>query len=946
MPRSEPPVWPKAPAAARQTLDTALALAAGDPAAARAMALPLLGQPALHVEAMVLLIDVCRRLGDVQTAARLAGRAARLAPGSGRARTLAAMTLGEAGQPEQALAQALAAQALTPDDAPALVAVVLAALAAARPLAGLPAAVTLCRCPAHPEATALAVGLLDACAGGPAWGVVWTEERAVVGCLRLASAQPPTIVFAVDGAVLGRTSADSLRPGPVPLADFRFAVPPGLPADAAVEVTLAETGPALFGSPVRLPAAGFEHAPAGAGPVPAAPAVAGPPPGGRRKTAAMRSRPALPETVDVVVPVYKGLAETRACLQAILTAAGTVRPRPVVVSDHSPDPALVAWLRGLAAAGRITLLENATNLGFPATANRGMAHGPDRDVVLVNSDALVFDGWLDRLAAAACAAPDIGTATPFSNNATICSYPAFNADNPLPGDISPAALDRLFAQVNAGRVLDIPTGVGFCLYIRRDCLDDVGAFDAAAFGRGYGEENDFCCRAAQSGWRHVLAADVFVVHAGGVSFGAAKDAALARNLAILAKRHPGYLPLVHDFIRRDPALPLRRAVDLARLACHARGPLLLRLCHGKDGGTARRLADEAVELAAAGYATALLAPADPDTADGPDVGDAAGTRVRLTIDGAPGTPNLVFDLPDEQPALTAALKALCTAGVIIHHFLDLPAGVLDLPQTLGVPHEVRVHDYAWFCPRVTLLDDTGLPCHEPDPAACQRCIDVGEPLENAVPPVGDLLTRSTRLLGAAGRVIAPSQDAARRMARHFPSALLDVVPHAEPAFAPPPVPSWLPWDRRSPLRLAVIGAIGRHKGYDVLLSMARDAARRELPLSFAVAGFTQDDYALFATGRVFVSGRYEEGEAADVVRSLGCQAALFLSVWPETWCYTLTEAWRAGLWAVGFDLGAVGERIAGTGWGWRLPPTLNGRAVNDRLLGLFAHPPAPGGRAG
>ncbi|KHK03332.1 glycosyltransferase [Desulfovibrio sp. TomC] len=643
--------------------------------------------------------------------------------------------------------------------------------------------------------------------------------------------------------------------------------------------------------------------------------------------------PNLPEIVDVVVPVYRGLAETRACLQAVLAAAGTVRPHLVVVSDHCPDEALTALMHAMAAAGQITLLENETNLGFPATANRGMAQGPDRDVVLLNSDALVFDGWLDRLAAAANASPDIGTATPFSNNATISSYPAFNIDNPLPGDLAPAALDRLFAAVNAGKRIDLPTAVGFCMYIRRDCLDDAGDFDVAAFGRGYGEENDFCRRSAYLGWRHVLAADVFVVHAGGVSFGATKDAALACNLAVLAKRHPGYLPLVRDFLRRDPVLPLRRAVDMARLAGQARGPLLVRLCHGKDGGTARRLSDEAAELAAAGYATALLAPAAPDEPD---------NRVRLTLDGAAGTPNLVYALPEELPALVADLKALGTAGCIFHHFLDLPEAILNLPAALGLPYEARIHDYAWFCPRITLVDDTGLPCSEPDPAACQRCIDVGEPLETADVPVAQLLARSARLLDAAGRVIAPSGDAVGRMARHFPNAPIAALSHPEPAFAPPPVPAFLPWDGTTPLRLALIGAIGRHKGYDVLLSMARDAARRELPLSFAVAGFTQDDYALFATGRVFVTGRYAEGEAVCVVRELGCQAALCLSVWPETWCYTLTEAWRAGLWTVGFDLGAVGERIAAAGYGWRLPLTLDGRAVNNRLLNLFAHPPAPG----
>ena len=69
-----------------------------------------------------------------------------------------------------------------------------------------------------------------------------------------------------------------------------------------------------------------------------------------------------------------------------------------------------------------------------------------------------------------------------------------------------------------GRTVDLPTAVGFCMCIRRACLDQVGLFDAERFGRGYGEENDFCMRAAGAGWRNVLAGDVFVYHEGAVSF--------------------------------------------------------------------------------------------------------------------------------------------------------------------------------------------------------------------------------------------------------------------------------------------------------------------------------------------------------------------------------------------------------------------------------------------
>ena len=49
--------------------------------------------------------------------------------------------------------------------------------------------------------------------------------------------------------------------------------------------------------------------------------------------------------------------------------------------------------------------------------------------------------------------------------------------------------------MNAGHRVGIPTAVGFCMYIRRECLKEVGEFRAEVFGKGYGEENDFCLRA-------------------------------------------------------------------------------------------------------------------------------------------------------------------------------------------------------------------------------------------------------------------------------------------------------------------------------------------------------------------------------------------------------------------------------------------------------------------
>ena len=56
------------------------------------------------------------------------------------------------------------------------------------------------------------------------------------------------------------------------------------------------------------------------------------------------------------------------------------------------------------------------------------------------------------------------------------------------------------------------------MYVKQEAYELVGEFDAKTFGRGYGEENDFCCRCSMLGYTHVLCDDTFIYHAGTASF--------------------------------------------------------------------------------------------------------------------------------------------------------------------------------------------------------------------------------------------------------------------------------------------------------------------------------------------------------------------------------------------------------------------------------------------
>jgi GT2 family glycosyltransferase/glycosyltransferase involved in cell wall biosynthesis len=265
--------------------------------------------------------------------------------------------------------------------------------------------------------------------------------------------------------------------------------------------------------------------------------------------------------VDVVIPVYRGEKETRDCVESVLKAVTGVRSEVVVIDDASPERALREWLRSLASQGRITLVEHGDNKGFVASASEGMALHPGRDVVLLNSDTEVAAGWLDRLRAHALRDPRIGTITPFTSNGTILGYPRPHVANPLPFGESTASLDARFAAANAGEAVDIPTAVGFCMYVTRRCIESVGVFDVARYGTGYGEEVDFCMRAVRAGLRNVAAADVFVRHVGEVSFRDAGVERRRRAQAIVDQLYPEFQPRLREFLARDPLAPMRARVD-------------------------------------------------------------------------------------------------------------------------------------------------------------------------------------------------------------------------------------------------------------------------------------------------------------------------------------------------------------------------------------------------
>lgn len=601
-------------------------------------------------------------------------------------------------------------------------------------------------------------------------------------------------------------------------------------------------------------------------------------------------------TIDVVIPVYAGLHETLRCVHRVLTAPVTTPHRVVVFNDASPVAELSAMLRSLAARDLITLEQHRINKGFVRTVNQGLRLSPERDVVILNSDTEVYGDWLDRLVAQMQGNPRLASLTPLSNNATICSYPETLSENRLPLEVTPEEIDQLAARANRGRHVVAPTGVGFCMYIRRTALNQTGYLDERRFGRGYGEENDLCQRFIRHGWTNGIACDVYVRHVGSVSFKSEAAERIEKAQTVLARLHPHYRSDVDRFIADDPVWLYRARIDLARLQRLRAERNVLLVCHSRGGGTERHLLEQAHELASKGMGVFELRPLQQSN------------RVSLLHPGVFGLQNLASLPMSETGMLAECLETLNIGQIHIHHLIDFPPEsartLVALSRRLRIRLHLSVHDYHLICPRVNLVNAEGRYCGGPDIKRCTDCLAV-DGMGAKVGPIQSWWESSESLVAAAHRAIVPSGDTARRLAFIAGRGRLDICPHeAEPPprrLGPWPVPP----DER--IRVLVIGAIGKIKGFDVLRQLAEHVRQHNMPIDLSLLGYSMDDGQLAAAG-VHLVGRYFDHELPAKIESQQPHLIFIPSIWPETYCYALSAALGSGHRVAVFDIGAQAER--------------------------------------
>lgn len=610
--------------------------------------------------------------------------------------------------------------------------------------------------------------------------------------------------------------------------------------------------------------------------------------------------------VTIIMPVYNAFDLLTESLDRV-DRHTDVPWHLVVIEDDSSDPRVRPWLRDWAAArtDRVTLLLNEQNLGFIGSVNRALAVAARRGgpVILLNSDALVPQGWASRLLRPLLEDDRIASVTPMSNDATILTVPWIAGRVALQA----GAVDRIDAValcLSSQARAHIPTGVGFCMAMSRAALDQVPALDPV-FGRGYGEEVDWCRKTAATGMIHLGIGNLFVEHRGGGSFGdAAKARALESSAKIISARYPEFDSEVGHFISSDPLMTTRLILALAWAADKDPDPIHVYLGHSLGGGAEHWLAARIAERTRQDRPTIVIRVGGTRRFS-IELHDSGGVLAGQT-DEIDLVRNLILTVPRR--------RVLYSCGVGDERPWELPSLLCDLSADEGSTLEILFHDYFPISPSLNLLNAdgryTGIPPADSTDSAHQIASPDGQ--------VGLLSWRAQwqAAVRQAEQLTVFSNSSSKIVLAVWPEARSKIacLPH-EVLFEMPPL---APVKNGGAGTLGILGAIGAVKGAQLVSDLAYYLDLQPKAPRLVIVGEFDHSFALPPS--VKVTGRYEPATLPKVLSSYGITAWLMPSVWPETFSFTTREMLATGLPVMAFDLGAQGEAVREAANGYIVAP--------------------------
>ncbi|TVR12243.1 MAG: glycosyltransferase [Phormidium sp. GEM2.Bin31] len=623
--------------------------------------------------------------------------------------------------------------------------------------------------------------------------------------------------------------------------------------------------------------------------------------------------------IAIIVPIFNAYNELCQCLESL--AKNTYTPAQLIlIDDGSTDARVASKLEQFSqTTTNVLVSRNEKNLGYTASINKGIHLAEGADIVLLNSDTVVTPGWLRNLKIAAYSAVDIATVTALSNNAGAFSIPEDRVNNSIPSWIDQQSFARWVTQESLALYPDIPTGNGFCFYIRRDALNDLGLFDEQAFPRGYGEENDFCFRALTQGWRNIIDDRTVIYHVRSASFGEHKAQLAEAGRQIIDQRYPEYAKAVRSAFTDSSVMATLRFNIRQNLHHYPRFclPRVLYVIHSESGGTPQTTRDLIMKITGEWEPFLLLSHSNCLK-----LYDYRGQTKRL-VEEFPLRDHITASNHDSAAYRRFVEHILIRYGIELLHIRHIGRHGLSLTaiaKKLNLPVLFSFHDYYTVTPNIKLLDYRDRYCLDQwSDEEARRHVEIWDTKQS--PRLDDKWrrrwqTRMSEMLSFCDAFVTTSEQAREIIQSVFPvlkEREFRIIPHGR-KFNQMLSLGRVPSDNE-PIRILVPGHLAISKG-SIVLKKIKDCDHNNR-IEFHFLG--NPEPSLDEIG--IQHGPYERDSFLELVAQIQPHLGAVLSIWPETYCHTLTELWAGGLPVIGFSVGAVGERLQEHGGGWLLNPS-------------------------
>ena len=478
------------------------------------------------------------------------------------------------------------------------------------------------------------------------------------------------------------------------------------------------------------------------------------------------------KSVDIIIPVYNALDDLKICLDSLKKYTDLELNRVIIINDNSPDPNVKIFLDGLNYPW-LKVVHNSTNKGFSANINLGMSQSEENDVVLLNSDTVLTSNWLPKIVRCAYSSSEIGTVTPVSNNATLCSVPNFCEENILPENMSIDKAAEIVERCSFHEYPQITVAIGFCMFVKREVIKLIGGFDSETFQRGYGEENDFCNRAEQMGYIHVMCDDTYIYHSGTKSFvSKEKEQYIREHDKILHKRYPAQMHRNAVHCATNPNAHIGKNVDLYFGLENGKKNLLYYLHSdfsvGKNdsiGGTQFHVRD--LKNGMLGEYNIYVVARN-------------GEYITLTIYVDKLVHHFEFWVGDAVPflpekdrkirkVLNDIIEAFDIQLIHVHHVIDTSLDIFSLAKEKNIPIILTAHDFYYICPTIKLLNGEGKYCTKCK--ADQECITCLRKTIGTIDTVDYLSAwqkKTVKIFEICDKIIFPSESAKQIYGQVYP----------------------------------------------------------------------------------------------------------------------------------------------------------------------------------